>query len=95
VDPDLSAAHDLPTRAATDSDETRVRLTPNGHSRVAGDRRLATSPGSIYVLHGGRLVEQGTHDELIAHGGQNAELFMLQASGYADAYPAGLGSRPA
>jgi ATP-binding cassette, subfamily B, bacterial len=36
----------------------------------------------IYVLHEGRLVEQGSHDELISAGGRYAELFTLQASGY-------------
>jgi len=36
----------------------------------------------IYVLHEGRLVEQGSHDELMAAGGRYAELFTLQASGY-------------
>ena len=36
----------------------------------------------IYVLHDGRLVEQGSHDELIAAGGRYADLFRLQASGY-------------
>jgi ATP-binding cassette subfamily B protein len=36
----------------------------------------------IYVLHEGRLVEQGSHDELVAAGGRYAELFALQAAGY-------------
>ena len=36
----------------------------------------------IYVLHGGRLEEQGTHAELLAAGRRYAELFTLQASGY-------------
>jgi ATP-binding cassette subfamily B protein len=36
----------------------------------------------IYVLHLGRLVEQGTHDELMNAAGRYAELFGLQASGY-------------
>jgi ATP-binding cassette subfamily B protein len=36
----------------------------------------------IYVLHEGRLVEQGSHDELMAVGGRYAELFTLQAAGY-------------
>ncbi len=36
----------------------------------------------IYVLHGGRLIEQGTHEELLALGGQYAELYTLQASQY-------------
>lgn len=36
----------------------------------------------IYVLHHGRLVETGTHDQLMATGGRYAELFTLQAAGY-------------
>jgi ATP-binding cassette subfamily B protein len=36
----------------------------------------------IYVLDAGRVVEAGTHDELLAHGGRYAELFQLQAAGY-------------
>ncbi|PMR61459.1 ABC transporter [Verrucosispora sp. ts21] len=36
----------------------------------------------IYVLHHGRLVETGTHDQLMAAGGRYAELFTLQAAGY-------------
>jgi ATP-binding cassette subfamily B protein len=36
----------------------------------------------IFVLHDGRLVEQGTHADLIARAGRYAELFALQAAGY-------------
>jgi ATP-binding cassette subfamily B protein len=36
----------------------------------------------IVVLDGARLVEVGTHDELIARGGQYAELFGIQAAAY-------------
>ena len=36
----------------------------------------------IYVLDHGRVVEQGTHDELMDLGGRYAELFHLQASAY-------------
>ncbi|HMJ57662.1 MAG TPA: ABC transporter ATP-binding protein [Gemmatimonadales bacterium] len=36
----------------------------------------------ILVLQGGELVDQGTHEELVARGGLYAELFALQAAGY-------------
>jgi ATP-binding cassette, subfamily B, bacterial len=36
----------------------------------------------ILVLQGGELVEQGTHEALVAEGGLYAELFHLQAAGY-------------
>ncbi|MFG1955292.1 ABC transporter ATP-binding protein [Micromonospora sp. NPDC048830] len=47
----------------------------------------------IYVLHHGRLVEAGSHDDLMATGGRYAELFTLQAAGY-DATPATTGPLP-
>jgi ATP-binding cassette subfamily B protein len=36
----------------------------------------------IIVLRGGTVVEEGTHDELVAHQGLYAELFSLQSEGY-------------
>jgi ATP-binding cassette subfamily B protein len=36
----------------------------------------------ILVLKGGELVDDGTHEELVARGGLYAELFSLQAAGY-------------
>jgi ATP-binding cassette subfamily B protein len=41
----------------------------------------------IYVLHHGQVIEQGTHAELLALGGQYAELFNLQASQYVALQP--------
>jgi len=36
----------------------------------------------ILVLEGGRVTEDGSHDELVKLGGRYAELFELQAAGY-------------
>ena len=36
----------------------------------------------IFVLHDGRVAEQGTHRELMTSGGRYAQLFTLQAAGY-------------
>ena len=36
----------------------------------------------IVVMREGRIVETGTHDELVAQGGTYAELFAIQAKGY-------------
>jgi ATP-binding cassette subfamily B protein len=37
---------------------------------------------TILVMDGARLVESGTHDELMAKGGQYAELYRIQAAAY-------------
>jgi ATP-binding cassette subfamily B protein len=36
----------------------------------------------ILVLEGGRIVEEGSHDALVAQEGRYAQLFALQAQGY-------------
>jgi ATP-binding cassette subfamily B protein len=36
----------------------------------------------IVVLHGGKVVEEGSHEDLMQHGGRYAHLFALQAKGY-------------
>jgi ABC-type multidrug transport system fused ATPase/permease subunit len=36
----------------------------------------------IIVLDRGRIIERGTHDELVAQAGRYAKLFNLQAQGY-------------
>jgi ATP-binding cassette subfamily B protein len=46
----------------------------------------------IVVLDGARLVEAGSHAELLARGGQYAELYGIQAAAYRDRRP---GPQPA
>ncbi|MEV4490663.1 ABC transporter ATP-binding protein [Micromonospora coxensis] len=48
----------------------------------------------IFVMEHGRLVQRGTHDELMAADGLYRELFQLQASGYV-AHAGGFGPHPA
>jgi ABC-type transport system involved in Fe-S cluster assembly fused permease/ATPase subunit len=36
----------------------------------------------IIVLNNGRVEQQGTHDELLQHGGLYQKLWQLQAGGY-------------
>ncbi|MBT1186598.1 ABC transporter ATP-binding protein [Streptomyces sp. CJ_13] len=42
----------------------------------------------IYVLHEGRLVEQGSHEELLARDGRYAAMFLMQAEQYAEQHGA-------
>ena len=55
-----------------------------GRTSVLVSHRLNTvrDADQIWVLAGGRLVEQGSHEELLAAAGAYARLFRLQAAGY-------------
>ncbi|MFD9868314.1 hypothetical protein ACFXI8_13410 [Streptomyces niveus] len=48
----------------------------------------------IYVLHEGRLVEQGDHESLLAAGGRYASMFQMQAEQYGHGARAGNGAVP-
>ncbi len=72
---DARAEHDLFTRMRDLFSERSVLLISHRFSSVRSADR-------IYVLHEGRVVESGTHDELMQLGGRYAELFTLQASAY-------------
>ncbi|TDC43954.1 ABC transporter ATP-binding protein [Micromonospora sp. KC213] len=65
----------------------RLMALRRTHTSLLISHRLNTvrEAASIAVLSGGRILEQGSHDELMVLGGRYAELFRLQASGYDDA----------
>ena len=61
-----------------------VQALAHGRSVLLISHRFSTvkSADRIYVLHAGEIVEEGTHDELLARGGRYAELFHMQAAAY-------------
>ena len=44
--------------------------------------RPSRSSKTVVVLDGGRVVEEGTHDELVGAGGLYSELYGIQARAY-------------
>ena len=62
----------------------RFRTLAQGRTTLVISHRFPTvrMADRILVLEGGRVVEEGTHAELLAGGARYAELFTLQAAGY-------------
>jgi len=67
-------------------DRARRLADRTGAVTVIISHRFSTVTGAdhILVLDRGRLVEQGTHDELMAAAGRYADLYGLQADAYAE-----------
>lgn len=63
---------------------TKLREVLSGRTTLFVSHRLATVRGAdrIYLLHGGTVLEQGTHEELLALGGHYAELYHLQRDAF-------------
>jgi ATP-binding cassette subfamily B protein len=63
---------------------SQMRRLAEGRSVLLVSHRFSSAREAdrIYVLDEGRVVESGSHDELMAEGGQYAELFTLQARAY-------------
>ena len=74
---DARAEHELFERIRSLLEDRTVLLISHRFSSVRTADR-------IYVLHEGRVVEDGTHQDLMARNGRYAEMFRLQAAAYTD-----------
>jgi ABC-type multidrug transport system fused ATPase/permease subunit len=68
---------------AADAVEENWRTLTAGRTTfvIAHELRLVKDVGKILVLEDGRVVEEGTHDELVSSGGLYARLYALQEGG--------------
>jgi ATP-binding cassette subfamily B protein len=78
---DAQAEHDLFERYAVSA---RAVAAERGGIAVIVSHRLsaARTADLILVLGDGAIIEQGSHNDLMANGGLYAELFALQSAAY-------------
>ena len=64
----------------------RIRSLLAGRTVLLISHRFSSvrNADRVYVLHEGRLIESGTHAQLVATGGRYAEMYALQAAAYQD-----------
>jgi ATP-binding cassette subfamily B protein len=76
---DAEAEHDL---------FARIKELARGRMAIFISHRFSTTRQAdrILVLEDGKLIEQGTHEELMRRGGSYAQLFRLQAESYLDSH---------
>jgi len=77
---EATSAIDSETEAAI---QHGIRVLMEGKTAIAIAHRLSTirDVDRIYVLKGGRLIESGSHEVLLAAGGHYANLYRLQREG--------------
>lgn len=87
LDEATSALDSVSERIVQDALDTAAR----GRTTIAIAHRLSTIRGAdvIFVVQAGRIVERGTHDELVTLGGVYSDLYEQQI-----AVPTGLGASP-
>lgn len=79
---------DEPTSAIDAEAETKIfdhfRKATEDQMAILISHRFSTvrMADTIVVLQGGRIIEKGTHEELVELGGRYAQLFEMQAAGY-------------
>jgi len=82
---DAETEHALFERYAAASRRSQKNTAgPEGSITILVSHRFSTvrMADFIVVLDGSRIVESGTHEELLARGGQYAELYNIQAAAY-------------
>jgi ATP-binding cassette subfamily B protein len=79
-----TAALDAETEHALFERYADAANTADGRITILVSHRFSTvrMASRIVVLQGARVAEVGSHDELIARGGQYAELYGIQAAAY-------------
>lgn len=80
LDPEAEAAlfsHVRETMAQSSGREVVLLVSHRFGALVSGDH--------VVVLRAGRVLEEGTHGELLERGGRYADLYRLQAAGYGEA----------
>ena len=82
-DPRILILDDSLSSVDTETEErilSRLRGIMRDRTTILISHRMSTvrDADQIVVLRDGRIIERGTHDELLAHGGYYADLYQKQ-----------------
>ena len=81
---DAETEHALFERYAAAARGGRAAVSPNGRITLLVSHRFSTvrMADLIVVLDGAKVVEVGSHEDLMARRGQYSELYEIQAAAY-------------